>query len=80
MSDGVNVAVTVADPAPATVAVEPETDTTDESDDEYPNDPATDAVGAEIVYGASPYVLDTSPHDNVGVALPIVTDDEVTVP
>ena len=68
MSVGVNVAVRVADPAPCTVTVDPDTETTEVSDDAYVNVPSTDAVGAEIEYAESPYVLDTSLHDSTGVA------------
>jgi hypothetical protein len=56
----VNVAVIVAEPAPATVAVDDEIEITDVSDEEYENEPANElpvtpvTVGAEIVYEASP--------------------------
>ncbi|NBU95986.1 MAG: hypothetical protein EBS20_08885 [Actinobacteria bacterium] len=61
-------AVRVADPAPSTVTVDPDTEITEVSDDAYANVPPTDAVGAEIEYAESPYVLDTSLHDSTGVA------------
>lgn len=68
-----NVAVTVDDPAALTVALDPKIDKTDVSDDEYVYEPVSApatpvAVGAVIVYGKSPYVLDTPAHASVGVA------------
>jgi hypothetical protein len=62
-SVGVSVAVIVAVPALPTVIVEPETLATEVFDEEYANDPATDAVGATTVNAESPYVFDTFAND-----------------
>jgi hypothetical protein len=62
-SVGVNEAVIVAVPALPTVIVEPETLATEVFDEEYANDPATDAVGATTVNDESPKVFDTFAND-----------------
>ena len=81
VSVGVKVAVIVAEPPPATVAVEPLSDTTLASDVAYAQLPGSDPVteGADKLNAASPYVFDTPDHVNVGVAFATVTVI-VTVP
>ena len=68
VSVGVNVAVIVDDPAPTTVAVEPDVDTTETVADEYDHEPGTEfvTVGAVKLNDASPKVLDTGANVNSG--------------
>ena len=75
MSVGVNVAVTTAEPAAFTVAVEPDSDTTDAVADAYDHDPAIEpaTVGATSENAESPYVFATLDQVNVGVACATVT-------
>ena len=82
VSVGVNVAVIVAEPAPAivTAPVDALTLAADAFDDEYEIDPATEAaskvtVGAAGVNDESPYVFDCADiDDTVGVAFDTVTE------
>ena len=80
MSVGVNVAVIVDEPAPATVAVAPLSEITDGSDDAYVNVPTGEDVGVPMAKSASPKVFDNADHDKDGVALPIDTDDDDAEP
>ena len=75
VSVGVNVAVIVDDPAPTTVAVEPDVDTTETVADEYDHEPGTEfvTVGAVKLNDASPKVLDTGAHVNSGRIFPTET-------
>ena len=59
------------EPAPATVAVDPDSETTDGEAETYDQAPATEAatVGALNEKSALPNVFDTFDHVNVGVAL-----------
>ena len=74
-SVGVNVAVIVDVPAPTTVAVEPDVDTTETVADEYDHEPVTEfvTVGAVKPNDASPKVLDTGAHVNSGRIFPTET-------
>ncbi len=75
VSVGVNVAVIVDVPAPTTVAVEPDVDTTEAVADEYDHEPGTEfvTVGAVKLNDASPKVLDTGAHVNSGRIFPTET-------
>ena len=68
VSIGVNVAVIVDDPAPTTVAVEPDVETTESVADEYDHEPGTEfvTVGAVKLNDASPKVFDTFVQENNG--------------
>jgi hypothetical protein len=71
VSVGVNVAVTVADPASPKSSCQPAIDTTESALEMYAHVPVADVVaivGAEIFAFASPYVAVTFDHVNVGVA------------
>ena len=75
MSVGVNVAVTTAEPAALTDAVEPDSETTDVVPDAYDQDPAIEpaTVGAASENAESPYVFATFDQVKVGVACATVT-------
>ena len=62
--------MTTDEPAPATVAVDPEIEMTDVVTDAYDQEPATEpaTVGALSVKFALPNVFDTFDQVNVGVA------------
>jgi hypothetical protein len=68
VSIGVNVAVIVDDPAPTTVAVEPDNETTETVADEYDHEPGTElvTVGGVKPNDTSPKVFDTSVQENNG--------------
>ena len=75
VSVGVNVAVIVDVPAPTTVAVEPDVDTTETVADEYDHEPVTEfvTVGAVKLNDASPKVFDTFVQENNGRIFPTET-------
>ena len=68
VSVGVNVAVIVDDPAPTTVAVEPDVDITESVADEYDHEPETPlvTVGEVSAKAASSNVFDTFVQENNG--------------
>jgi len=77
----VNVAVTVAVPAPTNVIVVPLIDTTPVFEDEYVNDPGIEELGALIVAVVSPKVAVIAVNTpRVGVARFTVTVAVVVVP